>query len=230
MAKEKSVNTADLMAATLLKFGMGFIFIALVLFLPAGTMKYWNAWVFLGTLLVPMLFVFIYLLRKNPKLLEKRMKFREKEKEQKLFVKISTCMLLIGFLVPGFDYRFNWSIMPLWVVLIAVVVLLGGYFLFFQVVRQNSYASRVIEIQKEQKLIDKGLYSVVRHPMYLSTTVIYLAMPLVLGSFYALIPIVLFLAVMPIRILNEEKVLMKGLKGYKQYMKRVRYRMIPFVW
>ena len=230
MAQKKNAPKKNLVLRVVLKFGVMYLIIALIFFIPAGSIAYWNGWLFMGTLVIPALFVFFYLARKDPALLEKRMQFREKEKEQKWFIKISTSMILVGFLVPGLDYRFGWSSVPVWLVLVATAVVLGGFALFFAVVRQNSFASRVIEIQKGQKLIDTGLYSVVRHPMYMATTMIYIAMPLVLGSFYALIPIVLFLAFMPVRILNEEKILMKGLKGYKQYMKKVRYRVIPFVW
>lgn len=227
--KEKGKKTG-LFGIVITKFVGGFAVIALVLFLPAGTVAYWNAWLFMGVLILLMTATLTYFFRNDPDLLRKRMQFREKRQEQKTYVKISTVVLCLGFLLPGFDYRFQWSSVPLWLVMAGTVVMIAGYVIFFLVLRQNSYASRVIEIQKKQKLIDTGLYSVVRHPMYLSTTLIYLSMPLVLGSYFAYIPMVLFVALMPIRILNEEKMLEKGLKGYRQYEKKVKYRIIPFIW
>jgi protein-S-isoprenylcysteine O-methyltransferase Ste14 len=158
------------------------------------------------------------------------MKTKEKEKTQKLIIKLSIIPFIISFLIPGFDYRFNWSAVPLWLVIMATVIMLIGYGMFFVVIRQNSYASRVIEIQEKQKVIDTGLYSVVRHPMYLSNLLIYLSIPLVLGSFYSLMTMCLFLFVFYFRIKNEEGVLSKELPGYSDYLKKVKYRLIPYIW
>lgn len=219
-----------LIMMALIRFGAALIIIALVLFLTAGTFKYWNAWLFIGALFSPVIIVLIYLIKKDPELLEKRMRIREKEKVQKFIIKLSVIPFITSFLIPGFDYKYQWSIVPLWLVIAATLILLTGYGMFFMVIRQNSYASRVIEIQERQKVIDYGLYSVVRHPMYLSNILIFLSIPLVLGSFYALIPMCLFSFVFYYRIQNEEKVLKEGLEGYEDYMKKVKYRLVPFIW
>lgn len=201
-----------------------------LLFSTAGSFGFWNAWLFIGALFIPMLFVLVYLLLKEPDLLEKRMKTREKEKPQKAYVVMSVAAFIGIFAVPGFDYRHRWSDVPDWLVVISTVMMEVGYGMFFVVMRQNRYASRVVEIQEGQKLIDTGLYSIVRHPMYTSASVLYIFSALVLGSYYALIPMILIPFLLSIRIVNEEKVLKAGLPGYADYMKRVRYRLIPFVW
>jgi len=224
------VDIQKLIRMALIRFGGAIIIIALILFLPAGTLKYWNAWLFIGALFSPVVLVIIYLIKNDPALLEKRMKTKEKEKTQKLIIKLSIIPFIISFLIPGLDYRYNWSIVPLWLVIMATVIMLIGYGMFFVVIRQNSYASRVIEIQEKQKVIDTGLYSVVRHPMYLSNLLIYLSIPLVLGSFYSLMTMCLFLFVFYFRIKNEEGVLIKELPGYSDYLKKVKYRLIPYIW
>jgi protein-S-isoprenylcysteine O-methyltransferase Ste14 len=206
------------------------LFVGLLVFLPAGSVKFWNGWLFIGVLFTAMFFVLIWLLVKDPDLLAKRLKTREKEKPQKTYIILSIIVLFGTFILPGLDFRFNWSDIPLSVVLIATLVMIGGYLMFFAVMRQNTYASRVIEIQEGQKLIDTGLYSIVRHPMYLGATILYISVPLVLGSWYALIPSALIPILLIIRIMNEEKVLISGLKGYTDYMKKVKYRLIPFIW
>jgi protein-S-isoprenylcysteine O-methyltransferase Ste14 len=177
-----------------------------------------------------MIFVLIYLLIKDPELLEKRFKTKEKEKEQRFIQKIGIAPTIIGFLLPGFDYRFNWSNVPTWLVVIATILVVSGYILFIIVMKQNSYASRVIEIQQNQKVIEYGLYSKIRHPMYLAAIIIMLSSPLVLGSYYALIPMAFYPLIIIFRIKNEEEVLKKGLTGYEEYLKKVKYRLIPFVW
>ena len=209
---------------------MGLIFVGALLFLPAGSFKFWNAWLYIAALFIPMFFVLIYLVLYDPELLEKRMRLDEKEKPQRFYVKSSIIVTILIYILPGFDFRFQWSSVPLFVVIASTVVMLIGYFMFFMVMRQNSYASRVIEIQEEQKLIDTGLYSVVRHPMYMAATILFGFSPLVMGSYYALIPMIFLPVLLIIRIKNEEKVLKNGLKGYEEYMKKVRYRMIPFIW
>ncbi len=201
-----------------------------LLFSTAGSLRFWNAWLFLGALFIPMLAVLVYLLLKAPDLLEKRMKTREKEKPQRLYLLLSLVTFLISFSIPGFDYRYGWSSVPLWVVILSTFAMLTGYFSFFVVMVQNRYASRVVEIQEGQKLIDKGMYSVVRHPMYGSATLLYVSAMLVLGSYFAIIPVLSIPMLLVIRIRNEESVLREGLPGYSDYMNRVRYRMIPFVW
>lgn len=223
-------NISRLIRMALVRFGAAIIIVALILFVTAGTLKYWNAWLFLGALFFPVILVLIYLLKNDPELLEKRMKHREKERTQKLVIKLSMIPFFLSFIIPGLDYRYNWSAVPLWLIIAATIILLTGYGMFFIVIRQNSYASRVVEIQERQKLIDYGLYSVVRHPMYLSNIIMYTSMPIVLGSYWALIPMCLFALVFYFRVQNEEEVLSKGLDGYSDYMKKVKYRIIPFIW
>lgn len=222
--------SARLFWIVLVRYLSAVLLMGAVLFLPAGTLRYWNAWVFLAALFLPMLGAFFFLFRNDPALLEKRMKTKEREKEQRVFVLISGLTLIAGFLLPGFDERFSWSSVPLWLVIPATAVMVGGYLLFMTVMKQNSYASRVVEVQEEQRVITTGVYSVVRHPMYLAATLIFVSAPLVLDSFWALIPLGLFSFLFVFRIKNEEEVLKKGLPGYEDYMRRVRYRLIPYIW
>jgi protein-S-isoprenylcysteine O-methyltransferase Ste14 len=213
-----------------LRFLFGFLFISLLIFIPAGTIHFFNGWLFIAGLMLPMTFALIYLILTDPELLEKRINLREKEDEQKKYVKFSILIYVIAYIIPGLDYRFGWSSVPLWLVMVSLVIMLAGYAMFIIVMLQNRYASRVIEIQKEQKLIDTGLYSVVRHPMYLAATILYLASSLVLGSYYTLIPMLVLPFLLGYRIINEEKVLVNGLPGYDKYKQKVRYRMIPYIW
>ena len=213
-----------------LRYTLALAVVAAMLFGSAGTFDYWNAWLFLAVLFIPMLFVLVFLYIKDPQLLEKRMHTREREKVQKAYVVISVLLFVVTYLLPGFDHRYRWSNVPLWLVAVSAVLMLAGYTLFFLVMRQNSYASRVIEIQQGQKVIDTGLYAVVRHPMYSAATLLYVSSTLVLGSFYALIPVVFIPGILVIRLLNEEKVLKRDLPGYTEYMAKVRYRLIPYIW
>jgi protein-S-isoprenylcysteine O-methyltransferase Ste14 len=212
------------------RFMTAIVFILLLIFIPAGTVNYPNGWIFITGILIPMIFVLIYLYIKDPELLEKRINLDEKEKEQKKYVRLSLILFIIAYIIPGLDFRFGWSNVPLWLVYVSLIFMIGGYLMFIAVILQNRYASRVIEIQKEQKVIDTGLYSVVRHPMYMAATILYLSSSLVLGSFYALIPIALIPFLLGYRIINEEKVLLRGLQGYDGYVKKVKYRMIPYIW
>ncbi|MCJ7446283.1 MAG: isoprenylcysteine carboxylmethyltransferase family protein [Bacteroidales bacterium] len=223
-------NRSLLIIRALLLYLLSLFLAGLLIFLPAGSLKFWNGWLFMGVLFISMFCVLIYLLAKDPDLLAKRLKTKEKEKTQKIYLILSIIFLLFTFIMPGLDFRFNWSDVPLSVVLISTLIMMSGYLMFFIVMKQNTYASRVIEIQDEQRLIDTGLYSFVRHPMYLGATILYGFAPLVLGSFYALIPMVFFPVLLIIRIKNEEKVLVNGLKGYDEYMKKVKYRLFPFIW
>lgn len=223
-------NRNRLIAQSVNKYLSSLLFVGLMIFLPAGSLKFRNGWLFIGVMFTAMLFVLVWLLVKDPDLLAKRLKTKEKEKPQKAYVILSVIVLLITFLLPGLDFRFSWSDVPLPVVILATLVMIAGYLIFFAVMRQNTYASRVIEIQDEQKLIDSGLYSIVRHPMYMGGSVLFVSAPLVLGSWYALIPALFVPVLLIIRIMNEEKVLISGLKGYTEYMKKVKYRLIPFVW
>ncbi len=206
------------------------LFVVLVIFLPAGSLKFWNGWLFIGVLFTAMIFVLTWLLVKDPDLLAKRMKTKEKEKPQKAYVILSIIVFFITFIIPGLDYRFHWSDVPVPVVIVSTVIMMAGYVIFFAVMRQNTYASRVIEIQEGQKLIDTGLYSLVRHPMYLGGSILFVSAPVVLGSWYAFITALFIPILLIIRIMNEEKVLINGLKGYSEYTKKVKYRLIPYIW
>jgi protein-S-isoprenylcysteine O-methyltransferase Ste14 len=209
------------------------VFIPLLLamfFLPAGTFAYWEAWVYLTVLLIPMLLVLIYLLRNDPELLERRMRMSEKESEQKLIIKISYLYYLVVFLLPGFDKRFGWSNVPVVVVIVADILVLVGYGIFFLVLKENRYASRIIEVEQEQKVISSGPYAIVRHPMYVGVSLMYIFTPLALGSYWAAIPSLLIIPLLVARIRNEESVLGRELKGYKEYMQKTKYCLIPGIW
>lgn len=208
----------------------GLAVMALLLFLPAGSWGYWQAWLFLGLLFVPMTCVATWLLVREPELLAKRLSSKEQEKAQRQVVALSALMFVAGFLLAGFDQRYGWSEMPAWVVAIAAVVMVCGYGLYAEVMRENAYLSRTVEVQENQKVISTGLYSIVRHPMYAATLVLYLAMPIVLGSWVALIPFLAYPLIIARRIRNEEHVLEEGLAGYCEYEQQVRYRLIPFIW
>jgi len=219
-----------IVAGVLVRFVPGFVLMGALFFLSAGTVRYPNGWLFILGLMIPMVFTLVSLYRKDPAFLEKRMKMREKEGTQRKYLALSLPLFVVALVIPGLDYRFGWSRVPLWLSLAALAVMVGGYLMFVLVMNQNRFASRVVEIQEGQVLVDTGLYSVVRHPMYLAMTVLYLSSCFVLGSYYALIPMAVFLSTLVIRITNEEKVLLAGLPGYTDYAKRVRYRLIPFVW
>jgi len=199
-------------------------------FLPAGTFAYWEAWVYLTVLLIPMFLVLIYLLKNDPELLARRMRMREKETEQKLITKFSYVYFLLAFLLPGFDKRFEWSNVPVAVVIVADILVLLGYGVFFLVLRENRYASRIIEVEQEQKVISSGPYAIVRHPMYLGVSLMYILSPLALGSYWAMIPSLLIIPLLVARIRNEESVLGRELKGYQEYMQKTKYRLIPGIW
>lgn len=224
------MSRCKLMINALIKYLMGFLLVAVLLFLPAGTVEYWNAWLFIALLFIPMFFLGAVLLVKSPQLLEKRLHSKEKESEQVIVVILSFVMFLGGFIGSALDFRFGWSKMPSAVVVIASVVLLISYGLYAEVMRENAYLSRTVEIQKEQKVIDTGLYGIVRHPMYFATTLLFLSIPLVLGSWIGFFIFLIYPLLLVKRIKNEEAVLEMGLPGYREYKEKVRYRMLPFIW
>lgn len=219
-----------LLTKALIKFAAGLVLVGIMLFLPAGTMNYSNGWLFILLLFVPMLVLGGWLWIRNPELLEKRLNTNENENEQKKVVSLSLILFIVGFIVSALDFRFRLTYLPLWAVIFGSVLLLVSYGLYAEVMRENTYLSRTVEIQENQKVIDTGLYGIVRHPMYFATTLLFLSFPIVLGSG---IGILIFLAqpfLLVKRIKNEEEVLEKGLDGYTEYKKKVKYRLIPFIW
>ena len=224
------MNKTQLIISALSKLIVGLGMIALLLFLPAGTWQYWQAWLLLALLFIPMIGMGIWLLLSSPDLLAKRLNNKEKEQTQKHIVAISGLMFFGGFILCGLDHRFAWSNVPLGVVITASILFLAGYILYAEVLRENTYLSRTIEVQDNQQLIDTGLYSIVRHPMYTATLLMFLSMPLILGSWWALLLFACYPWLIIKRIQNEEQVLVSGLKGYIDYKKQVRWRLIPWVW
>lgn len=214
----------------LMAFLLGLIIMGTLLFLPAGTLAYRGAWLFIALLFIPILVVGVVLLIKAPDLLRKRLAMKEREKEQQGVVALSGLLLVASLVIAGLDYRFGWSHISSTIVTIAAVVLLVGYGLYAEVLRENAYLSRVVEVQEGQRVIDTGLYGIVRHPMYFAVSLLYLSIPIVLGSWWSLLLMSPCIFLLVLRIRNEEQVLHQGLSGYTDYTKRVRYRMIPFVW
>jgi protein-S-isoprenylcysteine O-methyltransferase Ste14 len=202
----------------------------LAFFVPAGTFRYWQAWTYMAILGIPMLCFVAHLMNKEPELLERRMRTREKERRQKTIISLSLPVFIAVLLIPGLDRRFGWSAVPLVIVIMAEIIVLAGYGLGLLVMRENRYASRVIEVEENQKVITTGPYAVIRHPLYLSGLIIYLFSPLALGSFWALLPASLLIFVYGARIRNEEKVLAEKLPGYLEYLQRVKYRLLPGIW
>ena len=224
------MSTSRLIWQVLVRFGMGVVVMGLVFFVSAGTFGYWHAWLYMGILFIPMFFVFAYLLRNDPALLERRMHMREKESSQKLSMKVSIFFYIIAFLIPGLDFRFKWSSVPIALVMIADIMIFLGYMVFFVVLRENSYASRIVEVEENQKVISTGPYAIVRHPMYFGVLIMFLFSPVALGSFWALITMLPVAFLIILRIRDEERLLSKELSGYEAYRQEVRYRLIPMVW
>ena len=224
------MKISGLIISGLSKLLFGIALVGLLLFLPAGTWQYWQAWVFIAVLFVPMLIMGVWLLINSPELLAKRLNNKEKEVTQKHVVALSGLMFVGGFVVCGLDYRWGWSDMPWWIVGMAAVLFLLGYAMYAEVMRENAYLSRTIEVQENQKLIDTGLYGIVRHPMYTATLLMFLAMPFILGSWWGIAVFAVYPVLIIKRIQNEEQVLVAGLKGYTDYQQRVRWRLIPWVW
>ena len=218
---------AKLLTQALAKVSLGIVLMGLLLFLPAGSFRYWQGWLLMGILFVPMFIAGFVMLFKNPDLLRKRLNAKEEEKEQKTVVALSGLLFIV---VAGLNWRFRWCVLPDWAVWVAAGLFLLCYLLYAEVLRENTYLSRTIEVQENQKVIDTGLYGIVRHPMYMATTVLFLAMPLVLASPISFLIMLLYLPLIARRIKNEESVLEEGLEGYKEYKTRVKYRVIPFIW
>lgn len=220
----------NLLLQCLLKWALGMILVGLLLFLPAGTLQYWNAWLFMALLFIPMLIAGAILYLKAPELLLKRLHTQEKEPEQQRVILGSVILFVAGFAIAGLDFRFGWSRLPAWLVAAASALMVAAYGLYAEVLRENAYLSRTVEVQENQRVIDTGLYGVVRHPMYLSTILLCAAIPVVLGSLYAFILFLLYPWLIVRRIQNEEAVLEKGLPGYADYKRRVKYKVFPFIW
>ncbi len=219
-----------LLFSALTKFVIGIVLVGALLFLPAGTIEYEQAWLLLGVLFIPMLMLGAVLLIKSPELLAKRLNNKEKQRAQKGVVGISALMFLATFIVSALDFRFVWSHVPFWTSVVASVVFLIGYGIYAEVMRENAYLSRTIEVQENQKVISTGMYKIVRHPMYLATLLMFLPMPIILGSIWGLIPTLIYPIAIIIRIKNEEKLLSAELDGYEEYKTKTKYRLIPFIW
>lgn len=222
--------TRGLFYQAILKFILGVVIIGILIFLPAGTFDYWNAWLFMGILFIPMFFAGIIMMIKNPELLKKRLNAKEEQAEQSLVIKLSGLMFLLGFVIAGLNLRFKWIMLPDWVSWAGAVIFLFSYLLYAEVLRENTYLSRTIEVQSGQKVIDTGLYGIVRHPMYTVTIILFLSMPLVLGSIISFAIFLTYPIIIAKRIRNEEAVLEKDLDGYIEYKKKVKYKIIPFLW
>lgn len=214
----------------IVKFTLGLVLVGALIFLPAGSLYYPGGWLFVALLFIPMFLAGLFMIAKAPELLKKRLDVMEKQKTQKGVVGLSGLMFIGGFVVAGLDFRFGWSNMPQWVVIAASVLFLAAYVLYAEVLRENAYLSRTIKVEEGQKVVDTGLYGIVRHPMYMATLLLFGMIPLVLGSWYALIVFAVYPILMAVRIKDEEALLSKELPGYPEYMKKVKYRMIPFIW
>ena len=219
-----------LFISAITKIIMGIVIVGLLLFLPAGSLEYYNAWLFMGLLFIPMFIAGIIMMIKNPELLRRRLNAKEKEMEQKEVILFSAIMFISGFIIAGLNYRYEWIILPDIVVIIASILFLLSYLLYAEVLRENTYLLRTIEVEKDQKLVDTGLYGIVRHPMYAATIILFLSMPLILGSIISFIIFLSYIFLIVKRIKNEEEVLEKDLKGYKEYEQKVKYRLIPYIW
>ena len=214
----------------IIKFLAGVVLLGVLLFLPAGTLAWPQGWRLMGILFIPMLLAGIVMIQKNPELLRKRLNAKEKQAEQQDVLKLSALMFLAAFILAGLNFRFRWIVLPDWISWTAAVIFLISYGLYAEVMRENAYLSRTIEVQENQKVVDTGLYGIVRHPMYMSTLFLFLAMPLVLGSVISFLIMLLYIPIIAKRIRNEEQVLEEGLEGYSEYKQKVKYKVIPFIW
>lgn len=222
--------SAKLFTQAIVKFLSGLLIIGALLFLPAGTFRYPQAWLLIGILFIPMFIAGFVMMAVNPELLKKRLSAKEEQDEQKAVILLSAVMFLAAFILAGLNFRFGWIVLPPLVSYAAAAVFLLGYILYAEVLRENTYLSRTVEVQEGQKVIDTGLYGIVRHPMYMSTLLLFLAMPLVLGSLISFLIMLVYIPLISRRMKNEEQVLRDGLEGYADYMQRVKYRVIPFIW
>lgn len=230
LADTPSLSPSDLRRMVYTRLAAAFVLLPLLFFVPAGTLRYWEAWVYLAILLIPVFFVMRYLLKHDPAFLERRMRMREREKPQRLVIALSFLWFFLVFILPGLDQRFGWSNVPVAAVLVADLLVLLGYGVILRVFRENRYASRIVEVTEGQPVIQTGPYAITRHPMYLGAATMYLATPVALGSWWALLPALLIVPLLVLRILNEEKVLAEQLPGYRAYMQKIRFRLIPGVW
>lgn len=221
---------ADLFFQAITKFISGLIILGILVFLPAGTLNYPNGWLFMGLLFIPMFIVGIILLFKAPDLLNKRLNYKEKESEQKIVVLVSGLMFISAFLLAGLNYRFNWNELPNIIVILSSIIFLLAYVMYGEVLRENKYLSRTIEVSDNQKVVDTGLYGLVRHPMYTATILLFLTIPLILGSIYSFAVLLIYPVIIYFRIKNEEEILEKELDGYFEYKLKVKYRILPFIW
>jgi protein-S-isoprenylcysteine O-methyltransferase Ste14 len=219
-----------LFAQAITKVTSGLLLVGFLLFLPAGSFLYWNGWLLIAVLFVPMIVAGFVMMKKNPELLRKRLNAKEEQSEQKTVIVLSGVMFLAAFIVAGLNFRFGWIVLPNWIVYVATAVFLLGYILYAEVLRENAYLSRTVEVQENQKVIDTGLYGIVRHPMYMSTFLLFLSMPLILGSVISFVIMLVYIPIIAKRISNEEQVLEEGLAGYSDYKKKVKYKVIPYVW
>ena len=236
--KESTINdfpggspmTKSLFIQAMAKFIIGFLVVGLLIFLPAGTIHYWNGWLLMIILFVPMFWAGIVMMLRCPELLKKRLNAKENEKEQKQVIAWSGLMFLAAFVLAGFNFRFRWIVLPDWIIWASTALFLIAYLLYARVLKENAYLSRTIEVQEHQKVVDTGLYGIVRHPMYMATLFLFLSMPLVLGSVISFLIMLCYIPLIVKRIRNEEEVLKEGLEGYSDYMKCVKYRLMPMIW
>ncbi len=222
--------TVKLFFSAIVKFLLGGILVGVLIFLPAGTFSFFGGWLLMGILFVPMFIAGIVMMFLNPQLLRKRLEAKEKRKAQDTVVKLSGLMFVAGFVVAGLGVRFNWYVLPVWAMICGAVLFLVAYALYAEVLRENTYLSRTIEVQENQKVVDTGLYGIVRHPMYSATLLLFMSMPIVLGSVFALPIFLVYPLLIAKRIKDEEELLLKELEGYREYRQKVKYRLIPFVW
>ena len=221
---------ARLFGRAMAKYFSGVLLLGLLLFLPAGTLRWWQAWLLMGILFIPMFLAGLVMMARAPELLKKRLSAKEEQGEQRAVILLSGLMFLAAFVLAGLNFRFRWIVLPDWVSWAAAGVFLAGYALYAEVLRENAWLSRTVEVQENQRVVDTGLYGVVRHPMYMSTLLLFLSMPLVLGSPVSFAVTLAYIPIIARRIRNEEDVLERGLEGYAEYRKKVRYRIIPFIW